>query len=404
MAPSLTRSPLDPDLYMNGMPLELLEYLRSNHPCLRVELDDPRQLDFVWVLTRYDDVVAVLRDEIRFTVTEGVTVNRFSMSSTVSGGKPSLLTMGRDDHRRVRPALGATFTPRTIKVFAASYREMVRKVIEAAVAKGTFEAVEDLSFRLPMHAICTLLGIPAEDHDLVRKWGDAQAAPLDPDVAPSPEFVVESINNLWEYAAALLEKRRADPQDDVISRLIPPLDTTAISLDEYLGIVSLLVIAGNETTRNNISHSIKTLIDYPEVWFALADADDNLWGTAVEELTRWASPVIQFRRTATQDVTMHGQQIRSGDPVVFMLNAANFDPRVFDMPEKFDMRRSPNPHVAFGTGAHFCLGSHLAKIETRIVLEELRQRVRRIEAAGSIEYQRATHVRGVKRLPISVDA
>jgi cholest-4-en-3-one 26-monooxygenase len=403
MTAAPTMSPLDPDLYLDGMPLEFFERLRRDTPCLRVELGDPRQIDVAWVITRHADVLAVLRDSSRFTSTRGVTLNRFSMSSATSGGKPSLITMGRADHRRVRPVLGATFTPRTLKLFTDSYGQLAREVVAGAVAKGRFDIVSEISVQLPMYAICDLLGIPQHDRDQVRAWGDAQAVPLDPELAPSPEHVLESINRLWDYAAGLADLRRTDPRDDIVSRLVPKIGTPELSMEEYLGMVSLLAVAGNETTRNNISHSVAALIRHPEVWDALADADDALWATTVEELIRWSSPVIGFRRTATEDVDLHGQRIRAGDSVMFMLNAANYDPRAFTAPDRFDMRRDPNPHVAFGGGEHFCLGAHLARIETRLVLRELRRQVRSITPAGAVDYTRSTHVRGVKRLPVSVE-
>lgn len=403
MTATPTMSPLDPDLYLDGMPLEYFERLRRDSPCLRVELGNPRQIDFAWVVTRHADVLTVLRDSARFTSTGGVTLNRFSMSSAKAGGKPALITMGRADHRRVRPVLGATFTPRTLKLFTDSYAQLARDVVARAVTKGRFDVVAEISVQLPMYAICDLLGIPQRDRDQVREWGDAQAAPLDPELAPSPEHILESINKLWDYAAGLAEARRADPRDDVVSRLVPKIGTPELSMEEYLGMVSLLAVAGNETTRNNISHSVQALIDHPAVWDALADADDALWSTTVEELTRWSSPVIGFRRTATVDVELHGQRIRAGESVMFMLNAANYDPRAFHAPERFDLRRDPNPHVAFGGGEHFCLGAHLARIETRLVLRELRRQVRSIAPAGPIDYTRSTHVRGVKRLPVSVE-
>lgn len=403
MTAAPTMSPLDPDLYLDGMPLEFFERLRRDTPCLRVELGNPRQIDFAWVVTRHADVLTVLRDASRFTVTQGVTVNKFSMSSTKSGGKPALLTMDRADHRRVRPVLGATFTPRTVKLFGESYGRLAREVVAGAVAKGQFDVVAEISVQLPMYAICDLLGIPQDDRDQVREWGDAQAVPLDPELAPSPEYVLESINKLWDYAAKLADIRREDPRDDVVSRLVPKIGTPELSMEEYLGMVSLLAVAGNETTRNNISHSVQALIEHPAAWDALADADDALWARTVEELTRWSSPVIGFRRTATEDLELHGQQIRAGDSVMFMLNSANYDPRVFTAPERFDMRRDPNPHVAFGAGEHFCLGAHLARIETRLVLQELRRQLRSIAPAGPVDYTRSTHVRGVKRLPVSVE-
>ncbi|WP_329410527.1 cytochrome P450 [Nocardia vinacea] len=395
--------PLDPDLYLDGLPLELFDQIRRDTPCLRVELNDPRQIDFTWVVTRHADVLTVLRDSSRFTVTQGVTVNKFSMSTAKFGGKPAILTMDRADHKRVRPVLGATFTPKAVKLFSESYGRLARDVVASAVAKGQFDVVEDISIQLPMYAICDLLGIPAQDRDMVREWGDAQASPLDPEFAPSPEYILESINRLWDYAAELAELRRKDPREDIVSHLVPKIGTPELSMEEYLGMVSLLAVAGNETTRNNISHSVQALIDHPEVWDALADADEDLWSTTVDELTRWSSPVIGFRRTATEDLELHGQQIRAGDSVMFLLNAANYDPQAFDRPERFDMRRRPNPHVAFGAGEHFCLGAHLARIETRLVVQELRRQLRSITPAGPVIYARSTHVRGVKRLPVSVE-
>jgi cholest-4-en-3-one 26-monooxygenase len=402
MRSSAALNPLAADAYLQGLPLDRFEELRRDSPCLKVELNEPRQLDYAWVVSRYEDVAAVLKDGDRFAVAEGTTINRFSMSSTKGGGKPTLLTMVGQDHRRVRTAMRATFTPRTVRLFADNYRGLARSLVAEAVALGRFDFVRAVSVRLPMAAICDLLGIPEEDREKVKAWGDAIASPLDDELAPSPQYMMDCVSNLWAYCWELAHERRDDPREDVISQLAPAIGTPELSEDEFLGLVSLLAVAGNETTRNNISHSAHALVMHPEVWKALADADDSVWATSVEELTRWSSPVMYFRRTAAEDIELHGQHIAKGDPVVFLLNSANFDPRAFRDPNTLNMHRDPNRHLAFGAGAHFCLGAHLARIETRIVLEEVRRQIGSIEFDGEVEYARSTHVRGVKRLPVRV--
>lgn len=249
-------SPPDPGLYLNGMPLDYFERLRCDSPRLRVELDNPTQIDSAWVLTRYEAVLAVLRDDETFSSSSGITINKFSMSSPSGGGKPTVITMDRADHRRVRPILGATFTPRTVRLFAESYSAVATDIVAAAVARGTFDAVADVAVELPLQAICQLLGIPEELTSDVKRWGDALATPFDVDSAPSPECLGDSTEKLWGLAAELATARLEDPRDDVISRLAPQIGTPALSMDEYLGMISLLAVAGNETMRNNISHSL----------------------------------------------------------------------------------------------------------------------------------------------------
>lgn len=393
-------NPLASDFYLDGSPLDVFERLRNEAPCVRVQLNEPTQLDWVWLVTRYDDVRRVLRDEDLFTSTDGVTINRFAMSSAKSGGKPSLVTLAGHDHRRVRSKLRGTFTPTAVKLFSDAYRELARDIVAQAVAQEQVDFVNAVSVKLPLTAICDLLGIPDADREQVKRWGDALSAPMDPELAPTSESMAEAAMGFWAYCSALAEQRRQDPQQDIISALAPTIGTSELSHDEFLGLVTLLAVAGNDTTRNNISHSVEALIAHPHVWEALERADDKTWATTVEELTRWASPVLQFSRRATADVELGGQRISKGDAVVFSLISANYDERAFKDPRTFDMHRDPNPHLAFGSGAHFCVGAHLGRIETQVVLQELRSQVSQIEFDGAIEYALSTHVRAVKHLPV----
>lgn len=387
---------LDTDFCLNGLPLEELEYLRANAPCIKVELDEPSHLDWVWLVTRHADVLRVLKDSETFTSTSGTTLQR------VQAAKQSMLTLDGDDHRRLRGVLRGAFTPRAVRAFAESYRELVRTLVAEAVDHGPVDFVEAVSIHLPLTSICDLLGIPDEGRDDVVRWGDALSSPLDPDLAPSPEYRFEAAVKLGEYCGRLADQRRDDPRSDIISGLAPLIGTEELSHDEFLGLMVLLAVAGNETTRNTISHSVEALATHSEAWDALSDADDSTWACAVEELIRWGSPVVQFRRTATVDVDLCGQQVRRGDPVVFSLLAANYDPRAFDAPDRLDIGRDPNPHVSFGGGSHFCLGVHLARIQAKLMLEELRRQVDSVELTGPVEFARSTNLRAVKHLPVTL--
>jgi cholest-4-en-3-one 26-monooxygenase len=408
---TLTANPLDPDLYgdagpeSNGLPHELYEHLRNEAPCFWVDLTDPGQIEGTWVVSRYADVRDVASGSGGlFTVAHGSTTHQFAQSNPKTG-RPSLLTMEKSDHKRVRSIVQDAFTPRVVRLFEEQLRLRVGVILDEVLPLGTFDFVEEIAQRLPVEAVGDLLGVPPEYQAQALEWTDMLAQPTDPRYAPSPQARVEAANGLWTLALQLAGDGRSRPDEEtgqnIVSNLIPHIGTDRLSVSEYQGLFTTIVLGGSETTRNNLSHSLYAMLRRPDLIAALRSPEVD-WSQAVEELTRWSSPVIHFRRTATRDVELHGQQIREGDPVAFLMASANFDGDQFQEPLHIDIARYPNKHLSFGWGEHFCLGAHLARLETKIVLQQLLARVSTIEQAASIGYARNATVHGVTRLKITV--
>jgi cholest-4-en-3-one 26-monooxygenase len=254
--------------------------------------------------------------------------------------------------------------------------------------------------QLPLYAICDLLGVPDADRAQLLAWTNTLTVPTDPEYAPSLDEFTAAVNGIWQYGMRLANNRRRHPGPDVMSSIVAAVDDDRLSDDEVMGFTLTLAAAGNETTRNVISHGLLALLRHPEQLEWLRGRADAIPTTAVEEILRWSSPVIHSRRTVVRDVELHGVGLSQGDAVAVLYPAANFDPRRFPDPLCFDLQRHPNPHLAFASGPHVCLGAHVARLETRVLLEELLRRTDRIELDGPCEYVRDNALRGVKRLPV----
>jgi len=401
-------NPLDPTLYKSGdpttygYPWDMYRRLRADHPCVRVELGPPEFVDSTWILSRHADVVTVDRDAQLFTSRAGHTHRRVELTSEETEGMPSMITMDGPDHSRLRKLVSKTFTPRVIKAFEAEYRALATELVSRAVGMERFDLIDDLAVDLPAYAICKLLGVPTGDRRRVVDWTNTLVV-RDEEFTAGGRTVEDAMQSLGEYALELAELRRREPGDDVVSALVPKIGTPELSENEYVGMVFLLAAAGNETTRTNIGHSVYALLRNPDQLRFLRSASEEQWDVAVEELTRFATPVIAFRRIATEDVEFHGITVPRGESVTMLFASANYDESVFADPEELDLRRSPNPQVSFGAGGrHFCVGSHLARLETKVMLQELLARVEEMEIIGEPVYARDSTIRGLLHLPVSV--
>jgi cholest-4-en-3-one 26-monooxygenase len=402
------RNPLDPNLYRSGdpaahgYPWDLYRQLRTEQPCVRVELGGPDFVDSTWILSRHADVVTVDRDSQLFTSRAGHTHRRVELTSEETEGMPSMITMDGPDHSRLRKLVSKTFTPRVIKAFEVEYRAIAEKLVARAVELGRFDLIDDVAVDLPAYAICKLLGVPAADRRRVVDLTNTLVV-RDEEFVGDGRTVEDAMQKLGDYALELAELRRREPGDDVVSALVPKIGTPELSRNEFVGMVFLLAAAGNETTRTNIGHSVHALLRNPDQLEFLRTATEGQWAVAVEELTRFATPVVAFRRIATEDVDFHGTTIPRGDSVTMLFASANFDETVFDEPERLDLCRSPNPQVSFGAGGrHFCLGAHLARLETKLVLQELLDRARNMTIDGPPVYARDSTIRGLLHLPMTV--
>jgi cholest-4-en-3-one 26-monooxygenase len=261
--------------------------------------------------------------------------------------------------------------------------------------------VVDVAAELPLQVIAEFLGVPHEDRHKVFEWSNRMLGGEDPEYQLPFDQSLQVAIDMFLYANKLAEDRRATPRDDLISALLHgEVDGEKLTLPEFDSFFLLLSIAGNETTRNLISHGMLLLMEHPEAREALI-RDPSLIPSAVEEMLRFRPPVMYFRRTATRDTELRGQQIRAGDKVTLWYPSANRDEDVFPDPDRFDIRRSPNDHLAFGVGEHFCLGANLARLEIRVMFEHLLRRLPDVQLAGPVEYLRSHFIDGVKHMPVT---
>jgi cytochrome P450 family 142 subfamily A polypeptide 1 len=354
---------LDPEFYVD--PWDSYRWLRDDAPAYW----DPVQK--LWAISRYDDVVAVEKNGARY--------------SSFSGSRPhidqrsdeSMINLDDPAHQAQRNLVARRFTPRAVRDHEEHVRAIVTEILDAVVPLGECEAIEAIASRLPAMVIAELLGYPRELWERVRYWSErvmllaGQTSPGGPPHVTHPDLM--PVMQDWaELTVALIEERRADPRDDLIS-----LWTHATGWDtkQVLDETVLVLDGGAETTRTVIGSMIRELALQPDVRQKLIDRPDLLSTTAVEEFIRWVSPILNMSRTATVDHELHGERIREGDELLLLYAAANRDPRVFTDPEVLDVTREHNRHVAFGFGTHFCLGSHLARLEVRVMFEELLRRI-----------------------------
>ena len=354
-----------------------------------------------WAITRHADVVAISKDHERFSSEEGGTFISTAEPNDLEAMRATILNMDPPKHDRYRKLVSAGFTPRMIRRLMEEIDEHARDIIDRVQAKGRVDFVDEIASVLPLEMICEMLGIPEEDWGQMREWSDMMVGWDDPDLSGDPEVQTQAAANMFMYCNGLVEKRKTDPGDDILSTLVhAEVDGDRLSeLDLNLFFVTL-VIAGNETTRNLINHGMLALFDHPEQMEKLQQ-DLDLLPLAVDEMLRWGTSIQNFRRTAMEDVELHGTTIRKGEKVVLFYLAANYDETVFEDPYEFRVDRESNRHVAFGGGGiHFCLGSHLAKAEIGAIFREVVTRLPDIRPAGEAVRLRSDFINGIKRFPV----
>jgi cytochrome P450 len=393
----LTSFPLhSPDFY-SGDPYPAYRELRATSPVVWNDVTN------FWALTKYEDIRYVSSNPTKFTSTRGVTIPDPAQPEPVQEGM--LLFTDPPRHRQLRKLINAGFTRRQVTLLEPKVREIVKGILDDVDPVKTYEFAEEIAAPLPTRLIAEMLGAPPEDWEQFREWSDAAVGTADPDIEmDSTVALVE----LYEYFTKLIEARRSGKvtdQDDLLSILVAAeVDGERLSDMDLLMFSFLLLVAGNETTRNLIALGTLALIEHPDQ-FALLRADPSLLPTAVEEMLRFTSPVTHMAREATEDVEIRGQRIKAGEKVVMLYGAANRDEDIFgDTAELFDITRNPNPHIAFGAGEHACLGAQLARLEARVMFEVLLSTYPSIELVGDVTRLRATMVPGVKRMPVRLGA
>ncbi len=371
--------------------------------------DIPEQPDFDygaghWALARYDDVHFASRHPQIFSSVPNITIGDNIPELSEFFG--SMIVMDDPRHQRLRNIVSRAFTPRVVARTEDSVRDRARRLVDAMIEKhpdGKGEMVAELAGPLPLQVICDMMGIPEEDHDTVFHWTNVILGFGDPDLtAELNEFIQVSVD-FGAYATALAEDRRANPRDDLTTSLVQAeVDSQQLTSTEIGSFFLLLAIAGNETTRNAISHGVLALTRYPEQRDKWWSDFDGLAHHAVEEIVRWASPVVYMRRTLKSDVELRGITMATGDKVSMWYCSANRDETKFANPWLFDVTRDPNPHVGFGGGgAHFCLGANLARREIAMAFEELHRRIPDVVATEEPARLLSAFIHGIKQLPIA---
>jgi methyl-branched lipid omega-hydroxylase len=346
-----------------------------------------------WALTRHDDIWHVSRNPHLFCSGRGSNIGDLPQEMNEFFG--SMINMDDPKHFRLRSIVSKGFTPKEITRVEGYVRSKAAAIVDDLLERfpeRTCDFVNEVAAPLPLQVICDMMGIPAEDHQQIFHWTNVILGVGDPEFVTSYEDLINVALSMFSYAQALGEDRLKHPTDDDGERLSP---------QEFGSFFILLVVAGNETTRNAISHGMKALTDHPDqrqLWYGDFETHTK---TAVEEIVRWATPVIHFRRTATEDTEINGHPIAAGEKVVMFYASGNRDERAFTDPQRFDVRRAPHPaQIGFGAGGpHFCLGANLARREIAVMFDELRRRMPTMHASGEPAYLQSAFINGIKRMP-----
>jgi cytochrome P450 len=355
-----------------------------------------------WSLCDYDDVQHVSRHPELFISGKGTNIPDFPPQVYEFLG--SMINMDPPRHTRFRLIVNRGFTPHKVAALEAGVYDRARTIIDAVIDKGTCDFVTEVAAALPLQIICDMMGIPSSDYQWIFDKTNVVLGASDPEYGGLITDAFAAAFELWTYAQELRADRMANPRDDITTQIAQAeVEGDSLTPEEFGSFFVLLVVAGNETTRNAISHGMLALTQNPDQKRAWLDDFEGLASSAVEEIIRWSTPVIHFRRTCcVADTEVGGQKIREGEKLALWYNSANRDEHVFDDPYAFDLRRTPNEHLGFGGGGpHFCLGAHLARREIKVMFEELFRRVPDIEISGEPEFLRSNFINGIKRMPAS---
>lgn len=401
----------DPDNWHQGVPAEELTRLRREAPVAWNTRSDGHK--GFWAVTRYDDIVSVSANVNAFSSRNGV-ISLDDFDTEQNDARRTLLEMDAPQHMAMRRITATGFMPKAIAALEASVRETAKGLIDEVLGLPSVDVVSVLAKPLPILTLCRLLGVPEERRDDMIRWSDLLIGSDDPDfidpaVAAYPQaqrrllpFGHPASLDAFELGLELARARRAQGGEDIVTRLAHgTCDGRQLTEREFCNYFLMLVVAGNETTRHSISHGIKAFADFPDQWqrFRSGAVDPKV---AADEIFRWASPVHFVRRIAVTDTELAGVRICAGEKVALYYASGNRDEAQFNDPHRFIIDRTPNPHMAFGRGGpHFCLGNHVARLQVRVLLEEMAQRVGSMELTGPVDRLRSNHIHGLKHLQVA---
>ncbi len=385
--------------FVADVPHEQFAYLRKNAPVWwHEETEGPG----FWCVTKYDECVAVNRDHEHFSSAQRGTFIWELPEEAIEQQRLMMLNMDPPLHTRYRRLVNKGFTPRMVAQLEEKIHETADDIIDSVIEKGECDFVTDISAELPLVVIADLLGVPQADRHNMFDWSNRMIGQEDPEFQTTAEIAQESAMELYAYAAGLFAEKKANPHEDLMSVLTEvEVEGEKLSELELELFFLLLTVAGNETTRNLMSGAMHAFFQNPDQWQKLR-ADRSLLPSAIEEMLRFVTPVMNFRRQTTGPVELRGQKIDEDQKVVFFHCSANRDEEVFENPDSFDITRSPNPHMAFGAGGpHFCLGANLARMEIRVMYQHLLDRVPDIHQDGDVQRLQSAFINGVKHLPVA---
>jgi len=387
----------NPDTFVRGWPHDGFVKLRRETPvCWQ-----PTAAGGFWVISKYKDVWELSLDQRTFSsARQGAIPRDFKTQEEIDEQGGLLINMDPPRHTKYRRLVNLGFSPKMVNRLEQHIRDLARQIVDRVAARGECDFVADIAAELPLQVIVEMIGVPLEDRHRVFEWSNRMMAYDDPEYVDSIEVGRAAAAEMYMYANQLAEARRDAPRDDLVSVLMTAeVEGERLSESDFDQFFLLLAVAGNETTRNLISGGMLALCEHPAERARLL-ADASLMPSAVEEMLRWVSPVMQFRRTAMRDVELRGQHIREGEFVSLWYGSANRDEEMFPHADRFDVARTPNEHLTFGIGPHFCLGANLARLEIRIMFEELLRRLPDIELAGPVDRLRSNFIHGIKRMPV----
>ncbi|MQA07118.1 MAG: cytochrome P450 [Pseudonocardiaceae bacterium] len=392
----------DPDLYAERLPVEEWAELRRTAPVWWNQqrrgisgFDD----EGYWVVTKHAEVKEVSRNSELYSNWENTAIIRFNEDITrenIELQRFILLNIDPPQHTKLRGIVSRGFTPRAINNLRDALANRAERIVKTAMTEGSGDFVTDVACELPLQAIAELLGIPQDDRHKIFEWSNEMVAYDDPEYEIDPTAAAAE---LLGYSMNMADQRKGCPMNDIVTKLVSAdVDGESLSSDEFGFFVLLLAVAGNETTRNAITHGMHAFLNHPDQW-ELYKAERP--STAADEIVRWGTPVMVFQRTATADTELGGVEIKKGQRVGLFYSSANFDTDVFENPERFDVTRDPNPHLGFGgTGAHYCIGANLARLEIDLIFNAIADHMPNIKQAGEPRRLRSGWLNGIKEFQV----